>query len=255
VPRTAVKRQDPRLNIDVPLVLILLTLIGFGLLMMNSASWNASMMISKRELGTSSPTYLFMRQLRWLGLGIASLIFFTWLNYHYWRYLSIAAMAITVIALSAVLVIGETYDGITRSFHEGSYQPSELAKFVIVIYLAVWLYAKRDQLSSLSFGLLPLGAIVGIVSGLIMRQPDLSAAGMVMILGGLMYYLAGSDARQTFGLVLVAGLAGYFVLRFNPMGIHRVDTFLQGWEDVLASSDHLSAAAGLEWESVTALRS
>ncbi len=230
---------SPRLNIDVPLILVMLTLIGFGLLMMHSASWNPSLQLTRSETDIGSPTYLFYRQIRWLGVGFLALIVLTWVDYHYWHYLSIGAMALTLAALGGVLIFGETVDDVTRSFHEGSVQPSELAKFVIVIYLSVWLYAKRDQLSDIGYGLFPLAAIVGITFGLIMRQPDLSAAGMVMILGGLMYFLAGSDAKQTALLSLIAGLAGYLVLRFNPTDNDRVAFFKQGWNDVLSSSDHV----------------
>jgi len=239
VKRSGKTWPSPRLNIDVPLILVMLTLVGFGLLMMHSASWIASMQLSQEDIGVSSPTYLFYRQLRWLGVGFLALIVLTWLDYHYWHYLSIGAMAVTLIALVTVLFIGETVDDVTRSFYEGSIQPSELAKFVIVLYLAVWLYAKRDQLADVGYGLFPLAAIVGITSGLIMRQPDLSAAGMVMILGGLMYYLAGSDAKQTAFLFLIAGFAGFLVFRFNPTDNERVSYFKNGWNDILASSDHV----------------
>ena len=243
--------SSPRLNIDVPLILVALTLIGFGLVMMHSASWSASLKLSPEEIGYSSPTYLFYRQLRWLGVGFLALVALTWVDYHYWHYASIGAMAVTLIALISVLIFGETVGDVRRSFYDGSIQPSELAKFVIVIYLAVWLYAKRDQLSNVGYGLYPLAAIVGIISGLIMRQPDLSAAGMVLILGGLMYYLAGSDVKQTAFLFLTAGLAGFLVLRFNPTNNNRVATFKDGWNDILASSDHvkhsLVAFARGEW--------
>ncbi|MBM3144305.1 MAG: hypothetical protein FJ010_04890 [Chloroflexi bacterium] len=231
--------SSPRLNIDVPLILVVLTLIGFGLLMMHSASWDPSMLVSKEEIGISSPTYLFYRQLRWLGLGFVTMILLTWLDYHYWHYLSIGAMAVTLIALIAVLLFGEPMNDVTRAFRDGSIQPSELAKFVIVIYLSVWLYAKRNQLADVGYGLIPLAAIVGITSGLILRQPDLSAAGMVMILGGLMYYLAGSDVIQTAFLFLVAGLAGFLVILFNPTNNERVSYFKEGSKNILASSDHV----------------
>ncbi|MBC8332025.1 MAG: cell division protein FtsW [Anaerolineae bacterium] len=241
-PHGAKKKTElpsPRLNFDVLLVLIFLTLVGFGLLMTHSASWNASLQLSPEEIGYSSPTFLFFRQLRWLGVGFIVMLLFTWLDYHYWHYLSIGAMGVTLLMLVAVLLVGESNDGVTRSFENGSVQPSELAKFVIVIYLAVWLYAKRDQLNDIGFGLLPLGAIVGITGGLILRQPDLSAAGMVFILGALMYYLAGSDAFQTTILFLIAGVAGFLVLRFNPTDNDRVATFINGWNDILESSDHV----------------
>lgn len=238
-PGKAKALASTRLNFDVMLLLAVITLIGFGLLMMNSASWIASMQISYSEIGVRSPTYLFYRQLRWLGLGFLALIFFSRLDYHRWHSLSIVAMLFTIGSLVAVLLFGESHEGVKRSFVNGSIQPSELAKFVIVIYLAVWLYAKRDQLGSLGFGLIPLAAIVGITSGLILSQPDLSAAAMVMILGALMYFLAGSDVRQTLVLFLVAGTMGYLVLRFNLIQNERVDTFIAGWNNILDSSDHV----------------
>ncbi|MBC8506001.1 MAG: cell division protein FtsW [Anaerolineales bacterium] len=230
---------SPRLNIDVPLILVILTLVGFGLLMMHSASWNASLLLTKDNVEGSSTTYLFYRQLRWLGVGFVALIALTWINYHRWHYLSIIVMGVTLVSLLGVLIYGETVDDVTRAYFEGSIQPSELAKFAIVVYLAVWLNAKRDQLSDLGYGLFPLAIIVGITGGLILRQPDLSAAAMVLILGGTMYYLAGSDAIQTGILFLVTGLAGFFVLRFNPTDNNRVAVFKDGWNDILASSDHV----------------
>ncbi len=240
--RSSKDLSSPRLKFDVPLLLVTIVLITFGLLMMNSASWKESMIISLDRTGVSSPTYLFFRQLRWLGVGLVALVVLSWMDYHLWHYLSIGVMALTLVLLVAVLWFGEPVDGVTRSFKNGSIQPSELAKFVIVIYLAVWLYAKRDQLDKVGYGLIPLALIVGLTGGLILRQPDLSAAAMVMILGGMMYYLAGSDARQTTILVLIAALAGFLVLRFNPTDNDRVAKFIAGWNDVLQSSDHVMHA-------------
>jgi cell division protein FtsW len=66
---------------------------------------------------------------------------------------------------------------------------------VIVIYLSVWLYAKRDQLSEVGFGLFPLSGILGIFGGLIYLQPDLSAVITIILLGGILFFLAGADMR------------------------------------------------------------
>jgi len=233
-------KSAPKVNFDVILILVTVTLIGLGLVMMHSASWDASLELTEADPDLErSPTYLFFRQLRWLALGFVAMIFFAWMDYHRWHFLSIAAMLFSIGLLLAVLAFGEEHDGVTRSFSKGSVQPSELAKFVIVIYLAVWLHAKRDQLSSLGFGLFPLAAIVGIMGGLILSQPDLSAAGMVFILGGLMYYLAGSDALQTTALILIAGVSGFIMMRFNPINNNRIQYFIDGWNDILASSDHV----------------
>lgn len=238
--RNAKTLSSPRLNFDVILILVTITLIGLGLVMMHSASWDASLELTEADEDIErSPTYLFYRQLRWLGLGFVALIAFTWMDYHKWHRLSILAMLFSILLLFAVLIFGENYAGVTRSFLNGSIQPSELAKFVLIVYLAVWLYAKRDQLGNVGFGLIPLAAIVGIMGGLILSQPDLSAGAMVFILGGLMYYLAGSDALETTALFLVAGVLGYIVLRFNPIDNDRVQFFIDGWNNILASSDHV----------------
>jgi cell division protein FtsW len=229
-----------RMNVDIILILVTITLIGFGLLMTHSASWDASLEVTENDPKLErSPTYLFFRQLRWLALGFVVMIIFAGMDYHRWHFLSIVAMLVSIALLIAVLAFGEEYDGVRRSFSKGSVQPSELAKIVIVIYLAVWLYAKRDQLSYLGFGLFPLAAIVGVMGGLILSQPDLSAAAMVFILGGLMYYLAGSDALQTTALFLIAGVSGFIILRFNPINNNRIQVFVDGWNDILASSDHV----------------
>jgi len=232
-----------RLNIDVPLLLVTITLVVMGILMLYSASWDISFLSTE----THSLTYMLTRQLMWLGLGLVGMVAMAWLNYHSWQHLAVWSMLAAIVALIVVLLFG---DG-TRSWSGGSYQPSELAKFVIVIYLAVWLYAKKDQLGDANFGLFPLAAILGIVGGLIFSQPDLSAAATVIILGGIMFYLAGGDLRQITILLIVAILVGLLVVAVNPTGSNRVDSFLAGLKNPLESSDHvqrsLSAFARGGW--------
>ena len=87
----------------------------------------------------------------------------------------------TIGLLVTVLFVNEIRLGASRTLFEGSYQPSELAKLMAVIYLSVWLYAKRENLHRVGFGLIPLGVILGIIGGLIYLQPDLSAAGTVLV--------------------------------------------------------------------------
>jgi cell division protein FtsW len=74
-----------------------------------------------------------------------------------------------------VLVLSDVRNNAVRTLFGGSIQPSELAKLVMIIYLAVWLFSKREQLSDVNFGLIPLAGILGVVGGLIFVQPDLSA--------------------------------------------------------------------------------
>ncbi len=119
-------------------------------------------------------------------------------------------------------------------------QPSEIAKLVVVIYLSVWLFARRDQLSDVSFGLIPLGIILGVLGGLIFLQPDLSAAATIFILGGLLFFLAGGDLRQIAFLLILGMVVSWIVFRFHPTGSQRVSEYLISIKDLTQAPMHLS---------------
>jgi cell division protein FtsW len=108
-----------------------------------------------------------------------------------------------------------------------------------VIYLSVWLYAKRNSLHDVTFGLIPLGVILGIIGGLIYLQPDLSAAGTVLILGGLLFFLAGADIKQIVFLLALAVVMGWVIVQFSATGQDRVASFLNGLKDPTDASYHV----------------
>lgn len=230
-------RHSKRLGIDVHLLLIVITLLVFGLLMVYSASTDYSIMVLGRE-----PMYMFKRQLVWLATGVMIAIFLAWMNYHRWQRYAIWGMGFTLFLLAVVLINNEVINNAARTLFGGSGQPSELAKLMTIIYLTVWMYAKRNQLNTVGLGLLPLGFILGIVGGIIMLQPDLSAATTIFILGGLLFFLAGSDMRQIVTLLVVGLMVGWFVFRVHPTGRIRVDQYLTGLNDLTQAPDHLSRA-------------
>lgn len=220
-------------GLDVPLLLTVIALVVFGLIMLYSASFDFSF----NEYGSS--TYMFLRQLRWLGIGVAAAFALSLFDYHLWRKLIVFAMLGTIGLLVAVLFVNEIRLGASRTLFEGSYQPSELAKLIAVIYLAVWLYAKRNDLHRVGFGLIPLGVILGIIGGLIYLQPDLSAAGTVLILGGLLFFLAGADMKQIIFLLALALVIGWIVVQVSATGRDRVDSFVAGFQDPINASYHV----------------
>jgi cell division protein FtsW len=222
-----------RLAIDVPLLLVVSTLIITGLLMVFSASWEYSFVVD------GSPTRIFIRQLTFLGAGSLVAIFLAWFDYHHWKKLAVPMMVVAMVALLAVLFIGDERHNAVRSLFGGSVQPSEAAKLVIVIYLSVWLYAKRDQLSEVGFGLLPLSGILGIFGGLIFLQPDLSAVITIILLGGVLFFLAGADMRQITILVVLTVVIGSFIVFFSATGNDRWGSFLPGLKDPTQASYHV----------------
>ena len=218
---------------DTPLLLAATALVVLGLLMLFSASWDFSLAVF------DSPTYMFNRQVLWLALGSVVAVLLARFDYHKWRKWVVPAMLVTICALIGVLLTNELSQGPKRSFLEGSVQPSELAKLVTVIYLAVWLYSKRQHLHNIQLGLIPLGIILGIVGGLIYLQPDLSAAATVLILGGLLFFLAGGDLRQIVFLLIAAIIAGWIVVQLSSTGQTRIEAYRAGIKDPTQASYHV----------------
>lgn len=232
-PRFAPAAGTRKRHLDLPLVVVVIVLLLFGLTMLYSASWDYSLL----EYGDAM--YMFVRQLQWLALGIAAAAGLTLFDYHHWRRLAVPAMLLTIALLILVLFINEIRLGAKRSLYQGSYQPSELAKLVTLVYLSVWLYAKRQVLHDVSLGLVPLGVILGVVGGLVYQQPDLSAAITLMLLGGLLFFLAGGALQQIGLLLVVAVAAGYIVVQVNPTGSVRVAEFVAGLRNPVEASYHV----------------
>src|SRR5215216_556814 len=220
-------------GVDMPLVLTVIALVVFGLIMLYSASFDFSFNIYRDS------TYMFVRQVRWLALGLVFAVVLSLFDYHNWRKVAVFAMLGTICLLVVVLLINEIRLGASRTLYQGSYQPSELAKLVAVMYLSVWLYAKRQFLHDISLGLIPLGIILGIIGGLIYLQPDLSAAATVLILGGLLFFLAGADIKQIVFLMIMAVLIGWMIVQFSATGQERVTSFLAGLQDPTHASYHV----------------
>ena len=225
--------KKPGRGLDLPLIVAIIALLIFGLVMMFSASWDYSL------LQYGSPMHMFQRQLMWLGIGLVALLALSLIDYHQWRRFIVPAMALTILLLIAVLLMNEIRLGAKRALYEGSYQPSEMAKLVTIIYLSVWLYAKRQMLHDVTLGLFPLGVILGVIGGLIYQQPDLSAAATVLMMGGLLFFLAGGALKQIGGLLIIAVLAAWLVVQISPTGHERVAQFLAGLKDPTQASYHV----------------
>ena len=237
-PKSVRGKPMQRFAFDLPLVLIVAFLLIFGILMVYSASSD----FSYQWRGDS--TLVFRRQLGWLGLGILAAVAAAWLDYHWWQKLALPGMVVTLGLLIAVLFSGSVRLGAVRSLFSGSVQPSELAKLVVVIYLSVWLYNRRDQLHQFTLGLLPMGVLLGLVGGFIASQPDISAVLTVAILGMIMFFLAGGDWKQILIVMGLGSVVGWVVLRsgVSATGTERFTSFLSGIKDPTQYSDHVQRA-------------
>ncbi len=229
---TPIRRSRASIG-DLIMVAAVIALGLFGLLMLYSASTDFSL------LTYNSATKIFNKQLLWMAIGIIAAFVLSRIDYHIYRKLAIPLMVITIGLLIAVLLNNEVRNNAVRTFFGGSVQPSELAKLATVIYLSVWLYSKRQYMHVIQLSLFPLAIILGVISGLIILEPDLSAAVTVFILGGLLFFLAGGELRQIILFCVVALLVGWLVVRFSATGQARLTPYLAGLKDPLKSSSHV----------------
>lgn len=231
-----VKQARPRLvkgGTDWILVGVVVGLVLFGLLMVYSAG--PKFAVANGE----QPDYFLKRQILWAAISGVSALVLSRINYHLFQRLTVLMMIFTLGALAAVAIIGDTTLGSNRSIFSGSIRPSELAKLVVIIYVSVWLNSKSDVLNDTSLGLIPLMMIMGLTGGLILIQPDISAAITVVVLGGILFFLAGGEWRQIALTLAVTALVCWIIVNVYPTGIRRISEYLAGLHDPLNASYHV----------------
>ncbi len=226
--------QPIRFKVDLALLLSVFALLLIGILFVYSSSWNYVL----RE--NASASFILQRQLVFIVIGIVLSFIASQINYHHFTRWVLLVMLATVVMLVAVFIVGTQAPGVpTRALFRNSVQPSELAKLVIILYLSVWLNSHRDQLGNFTLGILPLLSIIGLAGGLIFMQPDISAAITVVMLGGILFFLAGSNFRQVvLALAIVLAVGTLFVL-VSSTGQERMSDYLKGLMSLQDASDHV----------------
>jgi cell division protein FtsW len=226
------RRRRLTLGADPWLVVLTIVLICFGLVMVYSASWDVSWRL------LDDPNALFRSQLLHIGFGLVTLLVAAWFPIPWLRRLSLPIMVLTILALVAVLLVNLGAEH-KRAFIGESIQPSELAKLALIIYLAVWMESKGERLVDMGYGLLPLILIMGLIGGLILLQPDLSAGLTVGVVAVTMFYLAGARLWQVAMMMLGGSGIAYILVRVTTTGQERWKMFLGGLVDLQEASYHV----------------
>lgn len=229
------KKSNP-LNLDWGLLLVVGVLVAFGLMMVYSTTFDWSY----RQY--DSPTAVFFRQVRSLMIGLVIMAVVARVDYHIWRKLAVPALGLTVAALIVVLFFGSRAFGAQRGLFNGSYQPSEAAKLMTIVYLGVWLTSKGEKIKDLGYGLIPYGVVVGVLAGLVLRQPDISAALTIVLVGAAMFFLAGADLLQIVLAAAVSGAAGYAIVITSATASARIAEYFAGLTNITETSWHVQQA-------------
>ncbi|MBI4492628.1 MAG: putative lipid II flippase FtsW [Chloroflexi bacterium] len=230
-------KQAPSRAPDGLLLGAVVALVVLGALMVYSASF----VVAHNEF--DDDTYFLVRQLLFAGVGGLALLAALRLDYHRWQALSLVLLLVSLATLVAVLLpgLGITTYGAQRWLKLGPVppvQPSEFAKFALVLYLADWLSRKGAQVRHLTFGLVPFAIIVALVAGLVMLEPDLGTTVLLAITAVSIFFVAGANLLH-FLLGLGAGsVALYWMIHSAGYRSERLRVFLDPWKDPQDSGWH-----------------
>jgi len=168
------------------------------------------------------PAHYFVRQCAFGVLGLVGMVIVAQIDYRWWQRLAIPVMIVVLLMLVALSVLRDS-----RFVNEGSIQPSEPCKLGAIIYIAAWLVSKGDRIEQASYGVIPFAIITGVIAGLIMAQPDLSTALLVIVTTVVMFFVAGAQVKQLL-LLGVFGSATLVVL-IRTLGQKYQEGRLSNW--------------------------
>ena len=228
------RSRGPRL--DYPLMITVGALVAIGLMMVYSTTFDWGY----QQYGDAA--YFLVRQGVWLLLGVGAMLVMMRIDYSAWHRLSIPLMGGALVVLIAVLLLGQERFGAQRSFLGGSVQPSELVKLIVVIYIADWLSSKGEKIREVGYGLIPFAVLIGAIAGLIVLQPDFGTAAVIVVVAGIMFFLAGADVKQILvGLVVSSGTFLLLVAN-SPHSQARIQSYLDALNDPALASYHVRQA-------------
>lgn len=206
----------------------ILSVIGLG------ATMSASAIIGLERY--DDKFYFFTSQLIWVGAGIVVLVIATRVRYQWYRRLAVPIFLIAVVGLIAVLQIGVVRGGSRRWIEIGSFgsaQPSEFAKFGVIVFLAMVMEKKERLLTDFWHFLVPVVASLGLVGVLMLKQPDLGTT--LVIFGAAATVLAVSAAplRYVIATTVGGGILGTLLAFAEPYRKERLLSFLDPFNDKL----------------------
>jgi cell division protein FtsW len=195
---------------DKSLLAALAVLIVFGLIML----FSASSVVSYASRGN---TYHYLvGQLFSLAIGLVFFFAAMRVDYHWWKKFAGFFLFFSVVLLLLVFIPGLSAGyGSARSWINifgYSFQPAELVKISFLIYLATWLEAKKGQLNSWSGGIIPFLMILGVISLLMIAQPDLGTLFIIAFTAFVVFFAGGGKVTHIAVIVLSAILILYIVI-------------------------------------------
>ena len=229
-PLARVRRAAAQPGLDLPFLAILLLLLCYGLIMLYSAGYAVA-------LYRRGDAYTYIRpQLLFAALGVAAMYAASLVDYHIWHKLAWPLLGVSLALLVLVLFMPE-YNGCKRWIvlpGLGTLQPSEIAKFSVVLVFAHIISLNHDRMKTFTAGVLPFGAVLGAVAVLMLLEPHLSGTLLILGIGAVLMFVGGTGLKW-FGLAGALGTGAIAAaLVFLPDLVPYAMDRLASWRDPFA---------------------
>jgi cell division protein FtsW len=223
------------------LIITIGALVVFGLIMLASASSVVG------YAGFNDSYYFFKHQLtHGLLPGILFFIIFSQISYKFLQKRANLFFLASLILLILVFIpgLGIVRHGAHSWVGWGSFsiQPSEIAKFGLLIYLAAWFTKNKENLNTISQGLIPFVVIVGMVTGLIALQPDLGTLFIIALMSLAVFYASGVKLSYIFALCGAGVIGVISLIKVAPYRMQRLTVFLNSEIDPQGIGYHINQA-------------
>ena len=220
-----------------------LLLLAIGLVMVYSASITTAE--ASRHSG-SNAVYFLLRHTLFLGVALAAALAVFLVPVRYWQkgapWLFLAGVVLLVLVL--VPGIGREVNGARRWIDLGAItaQPSELMKLAVVLYAADYTVRKHAVMKSFRRGLLPMLAVMMLVSWLLLREPDFGALVVIAVTAFGILFLGGMNGRHFAALVAMLALGFALLVLTSEYRMQRIFGFMDPWTDPFGRGYQLSHA-------------
>lgn len=219
--------------LDLPFLVLVLTLVAFGLVMLFSASYAVA-------LYRRGDAYAYIRpQLLYAALGLIAMWLASRVDYHIYHKLAWPVLGVSLVLLVVVLFMPE-YNGCKRWLvipGVGTLQPSEIAKFAVVLAFSHIISLNASRMKSFSVGVLPFGLVLGTVAVLMLLEPHLSGTLLILGIGAVLMFVGGTGLKWFVlagaGAVGAVGAAVAVMPDLVPYAASRLASWLDPFADPL----------------------
>ena len=229
------KQVNPNIPFDNQLLWTVIGLMVFGLTMVTSSSM---------AFNENDPFFYTQRELIQIGMSLFLMCITLYIPMQRWQQFGSVLLILSIIMLIAVLIIGSSINGASRWIPLGvfNFQPAELSKLSLFLFLAGYLARKSEEVQSGFWGFFKPMVVMAVLSILLLLQPDLGTVIVLFMVTIGILFIAGAQLWQFIAILLTGVSAVVCLILYESYRLTRLMTFLDPWQDATGAGYQLVAS-------------